>query len=115
MGQGGLFVKRRVYDFLDCAILPHVRHGGDDRTWMSMRLREWLETNGKSPEWLAEKLGRDGSTVRRWLRGTRRPNNADIGQIEALTEGQVTASDILLRPSPKRRPGRPARSKACAA
>jgi hypothetical protein len=75
-----------------------------------MRIKEWLDSKGKTPEWLADALSPpvDPRTVRRWLVGTARPRDPDhIRQIIMLSEGSVTASDILFRPAPKRPPGRP--------
>lgn len=78
-----------------------------------MRLREWLDSEGKSPEWLASKLAVDGRTVRRWLVGSARPRDPDhMREIEALTKGKVTSSDVLFRPVPKRAVGRPTRQRA---
>lgn len=78
-----------------------------------MRLREWLDSEGKSPEWLAGKLAVDGRTVRRWLVGDAHPRDPDhMKEIEALSKGKVSASDVLFRPVAKRKAGRPPRQRA---
>jgi len=75
-----------------------------------MSIREWLDSVDKTPEWLARQLGRPTNTVRRWMSGRHFPRDADdIRRIEELSGGLVTASDVLLRPTPKGRPGRPSR------
>ena len=80
-----------------------------------MKLRDWLDSSGKTPEWLADQLGRERSAVRRWLNGSARPRYAaDLQKIEEITEGKVTASDVLLRPVAKRRVGRPTQAAGAA-
>jgi len=70
---------------------------------MSMSLRDWLTDIGEGPDWLASKLGVSGHTVRRWITGRYRPANPEHYRIiEELSVGRVTASDIILRPSPRR-------------
>lgn len=73
-----------------------------------MRLREWLDSSGKSPEWLASELGVSENTVRRWISGRHRPRNPEhIARIEALSDKQVTYRDVVFRPSKKKPIGRP--------
>lgn len=79
-----------------------------------MTLRAWLDSAGRSPEWLAGQLGAvgypvDPRTVRRWMVGTTRPRNPEhLRLIEQLSRGKVTSSDVLFKPTPRRlRPGRP--------
>lgn len=68
-----------------------------------MTLRDWLLSIDKSPDWLAEEVGVSGHTVRRWIVGDHRPLELDHYRIiERLSEGRVTAADILLRPATKR-------------
>lgn len=71
-----------------------------------MQLSQWLDQNGKSAEWLADKIGVTERSVRRYMIGTRFPSPAIIRKIDKITNGDVTAND-LLKPTPKRKPGRP--------
>jgi hypothetical protein len=50
------------------------------------------------------------STVRRWINGSMPPNPERIAKIYELSGGRVTPTDVLDRPSPRMRPGRPPRS-----
>lgn len=80
-----------------------------------MGLREWLDSAGKSPEWLAEQIGVSEATVRHWIAGRTRPRDpTHLRKISLLSEGRVTADDIIHRPTPRLRVGRPSRSVKCA-
>ena len=72
-----------------------------------MRLREWLDSENRSPEWLAEELGVTPRTVYGWMSG-RAPRDRDhVRRITEMSRGQVRAEDILLRPDPRPGPGCP--------
>lgn len=83
-------------------------------THRTMTLSDWLRQHGKSPDWLSAQLTAatsravSASTVRRWLSGDRTPRHvAHIREIERLTGGHVSASDVLHAPRVVRPPGRP--------
>lgn len=59
-----------------------------------MTLNQWLQSTGKSREWLALQLGVDLSSVCRYLTGARTPRWATIVRIRELSEGQVSADSF---------------------
>lgn len=75
-----------------------------------MRLKDWLDSIGKSTFWLADECGVTEQSVRRWIDGTQTPLLSHLIRIEELSKGRVRPKDVLESPSPKRRPGRPPRS-----
>lgn len=77
---------------------------------MSMGLREWLDSEGKTPEWLAQQLKVSVATIRHWISGRSRPRDPiHYIQISKLSGGRVDATDIIHRPTPRDRVGRPSR------
>lgn len=73
-----------------------------------MSLRDWLDSAGKSPEWLATELHVSEATIRNWIAGRRRPRDLrHLIEIERLSAGKVTSRDIVYRPTPRNRVGRP--------
>lgn len=71
-----------------------------------MTLSDWLQQNGGSPEWLAERLGIGRPAVTRYLNGSRRPEWDVIERIMQVTDGKVTANDfvkLIRRKSPRQR------------
>lgn len=89
-------LSSRHVDFFDAC-----RHIG------SMRLRDWLDSINATPEWLASHLGVSPRTVYAWIAGRPPRDREHIKAIVNLSKGKVTADDILLRPTPRKRPGRP--------
>jgi hypothetical protein len=76
-----------------------------------MSIREWLREIGRTPRWLADELDRPVNTVERWISGRHLPRDPRVlVRIEELSEGRVTAADVVRLPSPHGRPGRPKRS-----
>jgi len=67
-----------------------------------MSLKEWLNSIGKTPEWLADELGVTAKTVRCWIRGEYLPRGRRLSQIVDLSKGKVSAMAVLTRPSPSR-------------
>lgn len=72
-----------------------------------MTLKDWLDSINATPEWLADELGVSSRTVYAWIAGRPPRNRENIKAIVKLSKGLVTADDILLRPTPRKRPGRP--------
>ncbi len=73
-----------------------------------MSLRDWLESEGKSLDWLATQLHVSQAAIRHWIAGRHRPRDpAILSEIERLSAGRVTAGDVILRPTPRDRVGRP--------
>lgn len=60
-----------------------------------MTLNQWLQSEGKSREWLAAQLGVDLSSVCRYLTGARTPRWATIVRIRELSGGRVTADSFI--------------------
>lgn len=78
-------------------------------------MREWLVAENKDAAWLAARLGVTARTVYGWMSGRAPRDRSHITRIAEITEGKVSANDILLRPDPRSGPGRPVRKKACCA
>ena len=79
-----------------------------------MRLIDWLDDQRRSAAWLAREMTRRGlptgvRSIQRWIAGDTQPSAADALAIEEITEGAVTAADIVNKPTGRRRPGRPVR------
>lgn len=57
-----------------------------------MKLQAWLDLKGLSQHDFATLVGRERSTVTRWV-GGRMPSKSDLAIIRDVTEGAVTAND----------------------
>ncbi len=78
-----------------------------------MRLREWLDSENRSAEWLADTLGVTARTVYGWMAGRAPRDREHVRRIAEISRGKVRAEDILLRPDPRPRPGRPRKRDIC--
>lgn len=58
-------------------------------------LANWMKTNGKTDQWLAEQIGRDRTSALRIRRGQSIPPLPIAVVIERVTNGAVTANDFL--------------------
>lgn len=68
-----------------------------------MQLASYLEETGKTPEWLADQVGINPVSVRRYMRGERRPWPWVMSKIMAVTKGLVTPDDFFdPLPEPKK-------------
>lgn len=67
-----------------------------------MKLADYLHLVDKRSDAFAKEIGVDGSTVRKYLRGDRRPEWDVMARIVAVTAGAVTADDFLTKPKPRR-------------
>lgn len=63
-----------------------------------MKLREWRRTNGLTGDQAAKQVGVAQSTWSQYENGTRRPSPEIAARIEALSDGQVKAADLLGLP-----------------
>lgn len=62
-----------------------------------MTLNAYRALRGLTIRELAAELGKPFSTVAHWCGGNRRPDWADIPNIERVTNGAVTANDFVPR------------------
>lgn len=60
-----------------------------------MNLREWRKANRISAKDLAERVGVAEVTLRAYKSGARRPKTEAAKRIEAATNGEVTAAELL--------------------
>ena len=60
-----------------------------------MQLSEWLSRHGRTQRGAAEELGVAASTLCRILGGERSPSASLMRRIIAMTNGAVTANDLL--------------------
>lgn len=60
-----------------------------------MTLGEWLAANRVSHDDFAGRIGRDRSSVTRYVSGERMPRPAVMARISRETRGQVTANDFV--------------------
>lgn len=66
-----------------------------------MKLRQWLETNGKTQEAFAADMGMTQGRVSQIVRnGTENIRTALL--IQRLTDGEVTLRELLSDPKPKK-------------
>lgn len=63
---------------------------------VSMRLADWLQSNGKTATWLASQVGRDRSFITKVKNGEALPSVEVAADIQRLTGGEVTAIDYFL-------------------
>ena len=68
-----------------------------------MKLHDYLTLKGLTPEAFAEQLQVDAVTVRRYLRGKRRPTWEVMSRITEQTKGAVTANDFVPERETKKR------------
>ncbi len=61
----------------------------------AMKLAAYMELTKTTDNELAEKVGRDRSTVTRWRLGETRPDWDAISLLEHATDGAVTARDFV--------------------
>jgi DNA-binding transcriptional regulator YdaS (Cro superfamily) len=60
-----------------------------------MRLSQWLEQNNRTHAELADAIGNvTAEAVRLWAAGNRMPDTKNVVRIEAVTNGEVTVSDL---------------------
>lgn len=59
------------------------------------KLKQWLNGVGESADWLANQLGKHRVTVFRYLRAEDMPRPDTATLIEKVTDGAVTATDLL--------------------
>lgn len=60
-----------------------------------MKLKKWLEMNGKDYKDLAKALNVDKSTICRYLNGSRRIPLEKAVKIEKLTRGEIKCRDLV--------------------
>lgn len=60
-----------------------------------MTLEQWLQSEGRTREWLAHQLDVDLSSVCRYMTGARTPRWSTIQRIRDLSGGRVTADSFL--------------------
>jgi len=60
-----------------------------------MKLRDWLTTNKKSDQYLADRLGVHRMTIWRYRTGETTPDKDMLNRIFAETGGAVTANDFI--------------------
>lgn len=60
-----------------------------------MRLKEYFEINGITPEVAAEALDTTGVSINRYLKGRRIPNQKYMQKIFEYTNGAVTPNDFF--------------------
>jgi len=70
-----------------------------------MELREWRKANRISAKDLAERVGVAEVTFRAYESGARRPKTEAAKRIEAATNGEVTAAELLGLAAPAHGPG----------
>jgi transcriptional regulator with XRE-family HTH domain len=81
-----------------------------------MRLAEYLTRERKAVDEFAVEVGVDPASVRRYLRGERRPRGAVMQRIIEVTGGSVTPNDFWqLAPRKRRRKPKGETSPDCAA
>jgi DNA-binding XRE family transcriptional regulator len=61
----------------------------------AMNLREFLDTTGQTQAEFGRAVGVSREAVRLWCEGERYPEQASMKRIRAVTNGQVTADDML--------------------
>lgn len=73
-----------------------------------MKLTDYLTETRQTAADFAKRIGVDPISVRRYLNGDRRPDWEVMGKIVKATDGHVTPSDFIHKPSKtKKRRGRP--------
>jgi transcriptional regulator with XRE-family HTH domain len=60
-----------------------------------MKLGKWLKTKGLTLDRFGEMIGRDHSSVLRYIRGEQMPNRDTLAKISKATGGEVTANDFV--------------------
>ena len=60
-----------------------------------MTLAEWIAASDQTGTWLAEQVGVSPMQISRISRGLQWPSGKVAERIEAVTGGEVTASDLL--------------------
>ena len=60
-----------------------------------MTLSEWILTAGKTRDAVAVELGVHRTTLYHWLAGRKLPRPAMVAKIFAVTDGSVTANDLV--------------------
>jgi transcriptional regulator with XRE-family HTH domain len=66
-----------------------------------MKLAQYLSERRMSASEFADRVGKDRSTVGRWIDGSARPRWDDIPKITEATNGAVTADDFVVKPGPE--------------
>jgi transcriptional regulator with XRE-family HTH domain len=64
-----------------------------------MQLSTYMADNNVTDAVLAEKVGRERSTVTRWRLGKSRPDYEAMQKLEIATEGAVTFADFVREPA----------------
>jgi transcriptional regulator with XRE-family HTH domain len=60
-----------------------------------MKLSEWMEANRLTDEQFAVRVGIDRTTLSRVRRGLKDPSASLMRRIKSVTDGAVTADDVL--------------------
>jgi transcriptional regulator with XRE-family HTH domain len=64
---------------------------------MEMRLAKYLTEKSLTSVDFAKKIGVSGESIRRYLRGDRRPSPEVMKRIARRTNGEVTANDFYAK------------------
>ena len=60
-----------------------------------MTLAEFLTERGLSQAAFGAEIGVSGASISRWIGGQRAPSASQVRKIKKLTNGRVTADDLL--------------------
>jgi DNA-binding transcriptional regulator YdaS (Cro superfamily) len=71
-----------------------------------MKLSDYLARKNETRDAFGKRVGAHAVTVTRWVTGSLRPSWEHLAEIEAATDGAVTANDFKL-PAPRLRNGGP--------
>ena len=63
-----------------------------------MKLSDYLAKQNETRDAFGKRVGAHAVTVTRWVTGSLRPSWEHLAEIEAATDGAVTANDLKLPP-----------------
>jgi hypothetical protein len=63
-----------------------------------MQLSEWMKQKKKKAGWIANKIGKSATAVRRYAKGERRPDDEAMIEIYKLTGGMVDPNSFYDLP-----------------
>lgn len=58
-----------------------------------MKLKEWMQEEGHTAAWLAERMRVSLSAVRKWMQEVRQPKLPTIKKLRKISQGKVSFDD----------------------